>query len=87
MKRRTWGGAVLSTALGVCAELLPALLGHSAWRFATSAVPRSHYEEGPRPDLPFLVENKWHLLIMMAVYFGSGFAVPFFIVRQQLLTK
>uniref|UniRef100_A0A8C8YEF5 Cytochrome c oxidase subunit 7C, mitochondrial n=1 Tax=Panthera leo TaxID=9689 RepID=A0A8C8YEF5_PANLE len=56
-------------------------------RFATSVVPRSHYEEGPWTNLPFSVENKWRLLIMMTLYFGSGFAAPFFIVGHQLLTK
>ncbi|XP_035299279.1 cytochrome c oxidase subunit 7C, mitochondrial-like [Cricetulus griseus] len=48
---------------------------------------RSHYEEGPGKNLPFSVENKWRLLAMMTVYFGSGFAAPFFIVRHQLLKK
>uniref|UniRef100_A0A5F8H285 Cytochrome c oxidase subunit 7C, mitochondrial n=1 Tax=Monodelphis domestica TaxID=13616 RepID=A0A5F8H285_MONDO len=38
-------------------------------------------------NLPFSVENKWRLLAMMAVYFGSGFAAPFLIVRHQLLKK
>lgn len=38
-------------------------------------------------NLPFSVENKWRLLAMMTVYFGSGFAAPFFIVRHQLLKK
>nr|7O37_l Chain l, Cytochrome c oxidase subunit 7C, mitochondrial [Mus musculus]7O3C_l Chain l, Cytochrome c oxidase subunit 7C, mitochondrial [Mus musculus]7O3E_l Chain l, Cytochrome c oxidase subunit 7C, mitochondrial [Mus musculus] len=47
----------------------------------------SHYEEGPGKNLPFSVENKWRLLAMMTVYFGSGFAAPFFIVRHQLLKK
>ncbi|TEA23872.1 hypothetical protein DBR06_SOUSAS7310008, partial [Sousa chinensis] len=27
------------------------------------------------------------LLIMMTLYFGSGFATPFFLVRHQLLKK
>ncbi|XP_054999545.1 cytochrome c oxidase subunit 7C, mitochondrial-like, partial [Sorex araneus] len=59
----------------------------SGRRFTTSVVRRSHYEEGPGKNLPFSVENKWRLLAMMTVYFGSGFAAPFFIVRHQLLKK
>ena len=64
-----------------------AMLGQSIRRFTTSVVRRSHYEEGPGKNLPFSVENKWRLLVMMTLYFGSGFAAPFFIVRHQLLKK
>ncbi|EFB23172.1 hypothetical protein PANDA_010182, partial [Ailuropoda melanoleuca] len=49
----------------------------STRRFTTSVVCRSHYEEGPGKNLPFSGENMWRLLIMMTVYFGSGFVVPF----------
>uniref|UniRef100_A0A8C9KT81 Cytochrome c oxidase subunit 7C, mitochondrial n=1 Tax=Serinus canaria TaxID=9135 RepID=A0A8C9KT81_SERCA len=38
-------------------------------------------------NLPFSVDNKWKLLAMMCVFFGSGFGAPFFIVRHQLLKK
>ncbi|KAG9354357.1 hypothetical protein JZ751_001063 [Albula glossodonta] len=54
-------------------------------RFTTSAIRASHYEEGPGKNLPFSVENKWRLLGMMVVFFGSGFAFPFIVVRHQLL--
>ncbi|KAM8959197.1 cytochrome c oxidase subunit 7C, mitochondrial-like [Lycaon pictus] len=64
-----------------------AMLGQSIRMFTTSVVCRSHYEEGPGKNLPFSVENKWRLLLMMTLYFGSGFAAPFFIVRHQLLKK
>uniref|UniRef100_A0A8C0RQF9 Cytochrome c oxidase subunit 7C, mitochondrial n=1 Tax=Canis lupus familiaris TaxID=9615 RepID=A0A8C0RQF9_CANLF len=64
------------------------MLGQSIRRFTTSVVCRSHYEEGPGKNLPFSVENKWRLLLMMTLYFGYGFAAPFFfIVRHQLLKK
>ncbi|XP_057562843.1 cytochrome c oxidase subunit 7C, mitochondrial-like [Hippopotamus amphibius kiboko] len=63
------------------------MLGQSIQRFTTSVVHRSYDEEGPRKNLPFLVENKWRLLAIMTLYFGSGFAAPFFIVRHQLLEK
>ncbi|CAO2631393.1 Cytochrome c oxidase subunit 7C, mitochondrial [Lemmus lemmus] len=63
------------------------MLGQSVWRFTTSVVNRSHYEEGPGKNLPFSEENKWWLLAMMTVYLGSGFAAPFFIVRHQLRRK
>ncbi|XP_077378405.1 cytochrome c oxidase subunit 7C, mitochondrial [Festucalex cinctus] len=56
-------------------------------RFTTSAVRSSHYEEGPGKNLPFSVENKWRLLAMMLAFFGSGFTVPFLVVRHQLLKK
>ncbi|XP_051026838.1 cytochrome c oxidase subunit 7C, mitochondrial-like [Acomys russatus] len=63
------------------------MLGQSIRRFTTSVVRRSHYEQGPRKNLPFSVESKWQLLATMTVYFGSGFAAPFCIVSQQLLKK
>ncbi|MBN3320364.1 COX7C oxidase, partial [Atractosteus spatula] len=40
-----------------------------------------------RENLPFSVENKWRLLGMMVVFFGSGFTFPFIVVRHQLLKK
>ncbi|KAM5334793.1 cytochrome c oxidase subunit 7C, mitochondrial-like [Glossophaga mutica] len=63
------------------------MLGQSIWRFTTSVVCRNHYEEGPGKNLPFSVENKWRLLAMMTLYFGSEFAAPLLIVRHQLLEK
>uniref|UniRef100_A0A2R8MZD0 Cytochrome c oxidase subunit 7C, mitochondrial n=1 Tax=Callithrix jacchus TaxID=9483 RepID=A0A2R8MZD0_CALJA len=61
------------------------VLGQSIQRFTTSVVHRCHYEEDPGKNVPFTVENKRRLLAMMCLYFGSGFAAPFFIVRHQLL--
>ncbi|XP_054843501.1 cytochrome c oxidase subunit 7C, mitochondrial-like [Eublepharis macularius] len=63
------------------------MLGVSVHWFATSAMRRLHYEEGLGKNLHFSVENKWQLLGIMAVFFGSGFAFPFIIVRHQLLKK
>ncbi|POI24199.1 hypothetical protein CIB84_012053 [Bambusicola thoracicus] len=70
------------------------MLAASVRRFTTSALRRSHYEEGPGKvlwregsNLPFSVDNKWRLLAVMCAFFGSGFAAPFFIVRHQLLKK
>ncbi|KAM9216490.1 LOW QUALITY PROTEIN: cytochrome c oxidase subunit 7C, mitochondrial-like [Dugong dugon] len=88
-------GAAVSSTLSLWAFLRASnntMLGRSTRRF--TPLWRRHYG-GPRKNLPFSVENKWQLLIMMAVYFGSGFAaslfivfaVPFFIVKHQLLKK
>ncbi|XP_034526389.1 cytochrome c oxidase subunit 7C, mitochondrial-like [Ailuropoda melanoleuca] len=63
-----------------------AVLGQSVWRVTASVVCGRHCEVGPRKNLPFSVENMW-LLIMMTLYFGSGFVAPFFIVRYELLKK
>ncbi|MXQ88762.1 hypothetical protein E5288_WYG008379 [Bos mutus] len=60
------------------------MLGQSIRRFTTSVVRRSHYEEGPGKNIPFSVENKWRLLAMMTLFFGSGFAAPFFITRRSI---
>ncbi|XP_045142532.1 cytochrome c oxidase subunit 7C, mitochondrial-like [Echinops telfairi] len=59
--------------------------GRSMRQFPTSMVSRSPYEEGPGKNLLYSMENKSWLLIMMARFFGSGLASPFFIVRRQLL--
>uniref|UniRef100_A0A8C3RS73 Cytochrome c oxidase subunit 7C, mitochondrial n=1 Tax=Chelydra serpentina TaxID=8475 RepID=A0A8C3RS73_CHESE len=63
------------------------MLGATVRRFATSAIRRSHYEDGLGKNVPFSVENKWRLLGLMVVFFGSGFTFPFIIVRHQLLKK
>ncbi|XP_039398695.1 cytochrome c oxidase subunit 7C, mitochondrial [Mauremys reevesii] len=63
------------------------MLGATVRRFATSAIRRSHYEDGPGKNIPFSIENKWRLLGLMVVFFGSGFTFPFIIVRHQLLKK
>ena len=70
-----------------CRASNSAMLGQNIRRFTTSVVRRSHYEQGPGKNVPFSVENKWRVLAMMTLFFGSGFAVPFFIVRHQLLKK
>ncbi|XP_053144272.1 cytochrome c oxidase subunit 7C, mitochondrial-like [Hemicordylus capensis] len=63
------------------------MFGATIRRFTTSAVRRAHYEEGPGKNIPFSVENKWRLLGLMVVFFGSGFILPFVVVRHQLLKK
>nr|XP_009481838.1 PREDICTED: cytochrome c oxidase subunit 7C, mitochondrial [Pelecanus crispus] len=42
---------------------------------------------GMLKNLPFSVDNKWRLLVVMCGFFGSGFVAPFVIVRHQLLKK
>nr|XP_048296828.1 cytochrome c oxidase subunit 7C, mitochondrial-like [Myodes glareolus] len=63
------------------------MLGQSVQRFTTSMVRCSYDKEGPGKNLSFSMENKWQLLAMMTVYFGSGFAASFFIVKHQVLKK
>ncbi|XP_042558337.1 cytochrome c oxidase subunit 7C, mitochondrial-like [Dipodomys spectabilis] len=64
-----------------------ARLGQSVQRFTTPVIRWAHYEHGPGKTLPSSMENKWWFLAMMTVFFGSGLATPFFIVRHQLLKK
>lgn len=88
-KRGTWCGTTISSVFGLCAFLRPpnsAMIGHNIWRFITSGVHRSHYEEGPEKNLPFSVEKKWRLL-EMTLYFGAEFAATFFTVRHKLTKK
>lgn len=70
-----------------------ARLALSARNFATSAIRRSgghdHHDEGgiPGSNLPFKIDNKFGLTIKFALFFSSGFALPFFAVRHQLLKQ
>ena len=90
VKKGELGGMAISSAFRVRGPHRTSssdMLGQSIRRFTTTMVCRSHYEEDPGKNLPFSVENKWRLLAMMILYFGSGLAAPFFIVRHQLLKK
>ncbi|XP_041911376.1 cytochrome c oxidase subunit 7C, mitochondrial-like [Arvicola amphibius] len=64
-----------------------ALWGQSIQRFISSRASQSHDEEGPGKNWPLFMEDKRQLLAMRTMYFGSGFAVLFFIVRHQLHKK
>ncbi|XP_042533307.1 cytochrome c oxidase subunit 7C, mitochondrial-like [Dipodomys spectabilis] len=64
------------------------MLGQNIWRFTTSVISQVHCEHSLGKTLPFPVENKWWLLAMMTIFFGSGFVAPFFLIaRYQLLKK
>ncbi|XP_015433824.1 PREDICTED: cytochrome c oxidase subunit 7C, mitochondrial-like [Dufourea novaeangliae] len=56
-------------------------------RFVTSAVRRSGDQpEGyPGANLPFSIKNRYALTAKFIIFFGSGFAIPYLIVRHQLL--
>ncbi|KAH7952176.1 cytochrome c oxidase subunit 7C, mitochondrial-like [Rhipicephalus sanguineus] len=63
-----------------------------ARNFTTSAIRRSGHDDHdtsgiPGSNLPFKINNKYGLTIKFALFFGSGFAVPFFAVRHQLLKQ
>lgn len=85
LKRSIRCAATTSSILGVCVlrrTCNGTASGQSIGRFTTSVVCRSHGEEGPGKNWPFSVENKWQLLIMMTMYFGSGFASPYLVVTR-----
>ncbi|EFN76104.1 cytochrome c oxidase subunit 7C, mitochondrial [Harpegnathos saltator] len=58
-------------------------------RFTTSAVRRSGhhdpYDGIPGHNMPFSTQNRHKLLALFMIYLGSGFSIPFLIVRHQLL--
>ncbi|CAN7977444.1 unnamed protein product [Ixodes persulcatus] len=69
-----------------------ARLALSARNFTTSAIRRSghdHHDEGgiPGSNLPFKINNRFGLTVKFALFFGSGFGLPFFAVRHQLLKQ
>jgi len=55
--------------------------------FKTSAVRFDDPGGIPGANLPFDVYNKKALIVKMTLYFASGFAWPYFMVRHQLLKK
>ena len=61
-----------------------------ARNFVTSAVKRSggHDHGGiPGGNRPFDIINRYKLTALFIVFFGSGLAAPFFVLRHQLLKK
>ncbi|XP_025419402.1 cytochrome c oxidase subunit 7C, mitochondrial-like [Sipha flava] len=61
------------------------MLGSKALRavrqFSTTAVRREHAYEGPGHNLPFDVQSKYKFTLYTALFFSSGFGLPFLMVR------
>ncbi|XP_076180181.1 cytochrome c oxidase subunit 7C [Ptiloglossa arizonensis] len=54
--------------------------------FVTSAVRRSEYPEGfPGANLPFSLDNRYKVTLIFTLFFGSGSAIPYLILRYRLL--
>merc|ERR1712168_1535889 len=57
-------------------------------RFGTSTARKGFHGVPPVGDnVPFQFENRWRFTLVFSAFFGSGFAVPFLLVRHQLLKK
>merc|ERR1712217_71872 len=59
-------------------------------KFGTSAARNGGGFNGVPPvghNLPFQLENRWRFTLVFSAFFGSGFAVPFLLIRHQLLKK
>ncbi|CAL1678192.1 unnamed protein product [Lasius platythorax] len=58
-------------------------------RFMTSAIRRGGhhdpYDGVPGYNLPFSTQNRHKLLALFMVFCGSGFSIPFLVIRHQLL--
>lgn len=54
----------------------------------TSLVRNSHSHGGiAGENLPFSLQNRYKLTALFIVFFGSGLAAPFLVLRHQLLKK
>ncbi|KAL7641044.1 UNVERIFIED_CONTAM: hypothetical protein RMT77_008181 [Armadillidium vulgare] len=53
----------------------------------TSVVRRGNEGGIPGSNLPFQIKNRYRLTATFIVFFGSGFGLPFILVRHQLLKK
>lgn len=49
--------------------------------FSTSAARNSHGYSGPGRNLPFDIYSKYKFTALLAIYFSSGFGLPFLMVR------
>ncbi|XP_078041777.1 cytochrome c oxidase subunit 7C [Augochlora pura] len=55
-------------------------------KFATSARRMYHDTEGyPGANLPFDIMNRFKLSATFMLFFGSGFSLPYIILRYQML--
>ncbi|XP_044591703.1 cytochrome c oxidase subunit 7C, mitochondrial-like [Cotesia glomerata] len=64
------------------------LIAKQIRNFTTSAIRRSgHGDPGgyPGANLPFSIHNRFKLTAYFIIFFGSGLALPFIIVRHQML--
>ncbi|CAG7836406.1 unnamed protein product [Allacma fusca] len=62
-------------------------IGSNVRTLMTSAVRRSgHHHVGgiPGDNLPFSISNRFRLAVYIGGWLGSGFSVPFIILRHQL---
>ncbi|GJQ86741.1 hypothetical protein Trydic_g5542 [Trypoxylus dichotomus] len=48
---------------------------------------RKHHGGSPGENLPFNLGNRYRLTAWFCVFFGSGLAAPFLVLRHQLLKK
>ncbi|KAG7163662.1 Cytochrome c oxidase subunit 7C-like [Homarus americanus] len=53
----------------------------------TSAIRRGGDGGVPGGNLPFQIQNRFRLTVLFVAFFGSGLALPFVLVRHQLLKK
>ncbi|CAB3364545.1 cytochrome c oxidase subunit 7C, mitochondrial-like [Cloeon dipterum] len=69
--------------------MLSSRLSQVARTFTTSAIRRGgdHHVTMPGDNLPFQIKNRYRLTALFIVFFGSGLAAPFLILRHQLLKK
>lgn len=49
--------------------------------FSTTTARQSHAYGGPGSNLPFDVFSKYKFTALLAIYFSSGFGLPFLMVR------
>jgi len=50
-------------------------------QFSTTAARREHAYQGPGHNMPFNVYNKYRFTLYYALFFSSGFGLPFLMVR------
>ncbi|XP_033230613.1 cytochrome c oxidase subunit 7C, mitochondrial-like [Belonocnema kinseyi] len=55
--------------------------------FTTTAIRRSHApgDGVPGENLPFSIKNRYAVTLKFMIFFGSGFAIPFAVLRFQML--
>nr|BAN21304.1 unkown protein [Riptortus pedestris] len=67
--------------------MLGSRISNFARQFTTSAIRRGGHGGTPGENLPFSIDNRFKVTALFILFFGSGLAAPFLVLRHQMLKK
>jgi len=78
---------LVKSANNITANMFSSKLSGFSRTLMTSAIRRGGGGGVPGDNLPFQIKNRYRLTVLFTAFFGSGLALPFILVRHQLLKK